>query len=192
MAEEQIQISIVAEDFIKDWPILNRTKNSLVDNGIFTLSDIQKLYLEDLKELPGLGQKGLLEIREFLYLKYKFCFKRRPKERKIDNISDCKEVVTHLLGSNVKDWPRQIKCASQLLQLYNKEILLRVKSPPHIYSLVWFLNKDYGASYIKKFIPVTMIPETPYKQEIPQEQESIDFVPRFNSKPRNLKDFLNV
>lgn len=192
MAEEQIQISIMAEDFVRDLPLSVRTKNSLIDNGIVTVNELKNIYLEDLKDIDGLGQKGLLEIREFLYLKYKFCFKRRPKERKIDNISDCKEVVTHLLGLNVKDWPRQIKCANQLLQLYSKEILLRVKSPPHIYSLVWFLNKDYGASYIKKFIPVTLIPETPDKQEVPKEQESIDFIPRFNSKPRNLKDFLNV
>lgn len=192
MAEEQIQIGIVAEDFISDLPFSVRTKNSLIDNGIVTVNELKNIYLEDLKDIDGLGQKGLLEIREFLYLKYKFCFKRKPKVKKIDDFSDCQEVVTHLLGSNTKDWPRQVKCAHQLLHSFSKEILLKVKPLPNVYSLVWYLNKDYGFSYIKKFIPVTIVKEVETADVIQESTDKVDFVPRFNSKPRNLKDFLNV
>lgn len=50
---------------ISEFPISNRTKNVLIQNGFLSEKDLSDKFLEDLKSLEGMGAKGLVEIREY-------------------------------------------------------------------------------------------------------------------------------
>ncbi len=194
MAEKELSIDNLAKVFVKDFPLPHRIKSCLIDNGFIELDDIKTLSLDQLKDIDGLGQKGISELRDYLYSKYKIVIKRTAKEKKkrLDNSNDAKAVVIHLLGDNVNDWGRQLIAANQLIKLFGVNLLKLVKPNPSVYSLIWYLQ-PYGQDYIKKFIPVTIVEEkSESKESVEISTNDSIFVPVVSNKPKNIRDFLNV
>ncbi len=184
MAEREIS----ENSMVRDFPIPARVKNALIDAGWVTVDDLRQLSLDDLKVLDGVGAKGLTELREYVYGKYKIVFKKKPKPKKTQDFKGAQAVVQHLLGNNVEDWGRQIRAADQLIKKYSVATLLLVKPKEKVYSLVWYLGEPYGHDYISRFIPGRVITEEKKEEE---ECAPVEFKGEVG-RPKTLKEFLNL
>lgn len=180
---------------IIDWPISNRVKSALLKQNL-DLEKLKELTLDDLKELEGLGSKGISEVRDYCYSKFGITFKRRKveKKKKVEDFSAAKQVVEHFLSQQIKEkkfieWSKQILAANKLLQKNPLSTLLSVKPNPKIYSLVWYLQ-DYGQKYINENLPVTIVVEE--KLEKIEEITNTEPLEMVQQKPKSLKDFLKL
>ena len=180
------------EIFLETLPISKRIKTSLSDYGIMTINELKTLSLDELKSIPGLGPNSLKELREYIYIAYKFVFKPKPKEKKktLQKFEDSKLVVAHFLHNvpNI-NWALQLKNADALLKEYSLNFLLSVDPPKNIYSLGYFFQ-DFGKKYLNSKMPAKIIKEEPVVKEI--EEPGIEYVANDHTKPRNLKDFLGI
>lgn len=173
---------------INEWPVSKRLINLLVNNGIYSESDIPE-FLDDVEKLPGMGAKLLGELREWLFQKYSRKLPRRPKEKKkkLKDFQSSKDIVTYLIG-NPEDWGRQLKMADRLVAKYGRDTLLSVTPNSKVYSLAWYLT-DFGDKYIRKNLPVTVVKEN---KQI-EKEEILDEAATFSdSRPLTLKDFLKL
>lgn len=175
-------------DEVKIWPISNRAKNALIKAGIENVSGFDNFFLDDLKNIDGLGATGIREVREWLSSKYGIVLKLKPKEKKkvLKNYKSSQEVVTHLLGKT-SDWPRQLKIADSLIEKYGSELLLSVQPQAKVYSLLWY-KSDYGDKYIRKFMLSKVVVETPEEKE----EEAPCSLEIVEVKKPNLKSFLKL
>lgn len=175
-----------AED-ISSWPISSKVKSLLRRAGVETLSGLPE-FLDDLKAIKGLGPKGISEIREWVFQKFKRTFKPRPKVKKkvIRNYKECRLVIDHFLPGP-KNWAQQMKLADTLIEKYGHELLLKVTPNPKVFSLKWFIS-EWGDKYIRQFMSARVIPDVPVEEP---EVEPCEFVPS-TSKPLGLKDFLKL
>lgn len=172
---------------IDSWPISTRTKNALINSNIFSLSDLPE-FLDDLKEISGLGAQGVKEIREWCSAKFNRVFKNKPKPKKkvLQDYSGARKIVQHFLGSKT-DWAKQLKIADALVAKYGVDTLLLVDPNPKVYSLVWY-NTSYGDDYIRKYMPKKIVK----KEEEPVEEvdnSPCDLEIEFVKKP-SIRDFL--
>lgn len=195
MVESDLFQHMLAETTrILDLPISNRVKNALIDSGIFDVETLKEKTLQEIKQTPRLGSSGLIELREFLYTKYKFVFKVEKKEKKkvLKDFSSSKKVVEHFISGTEIDWPRQLRIADALLKKYSLEFLLSIKPKEGIYSLFWY-NSEYGDKYIGQNSPLFLVEEAKEKP-VKQNTETIDseFVSRKIDKPKTLSDFLKI
>lgn len=92
-------------------------------------------------------------------------------------------------------WPREMKMASKMVKEYNLEFLMWVIPPYNkkVPSLAYF-QADYGKQYLMEqffnFKKLTLtFPENP---AILIEDDKIGADVSVNTKPKTLKDFLNV
>lgn len=181
---------------VSQFPISNRTKKSLIDNGILSVDDLKKLTLDDLKNLDGIGNNALKEIREYMYVAFKIVFKpaKKEKKKKLENFNEARAVVDHFLKGNPNiNWPLQLKKAEMLLKKFPVQFLLSVEPPPNIYSIGYFFN-EFGNKYLTNKIPARIIKEDPKPDPTLSEQEleGAEYVPNDHTKPKNLKDFLGI
>jgi hypothetical protein len=181
---------------VSQFPISNRTKNSLIDNGILSVEDLKKLTLDDLKNLDGIGSNALKEIREYVYVAFKIIFKpvKKEKKKKLNNFNEARAVVDHFLkGKSGINWPLQLKKAEMLLEKFSIQFLLSVEPPPNIYSLGYFFN-EFGNKYLTSKMPARIIKEDPKLEPVhsKEELEGIEYIPNDHTKPKNLKDFLGI
>lgn len=177
---------------ISDWPISNRSKKALISNGYLSIDDLKNLLLDDLKDLQGLGAKGVMEIREWCSNKYGVVFKARPKEKRkyLKNAKAAKQVVEHLVPET-KDWGGQLRIADRLLEKYPLELLLKVPRNSKIYSLAWY-NSDYGDKEIRKYMEKVVVEKgiDGNKEPLIFEEESVFDIEI--TKPKTLRDFMNL
>lgn len=172
---------------ISNWPISLKSRSTLQKSGIKELWDLPE-FLDDLKAIKGLGPKGVSEIREWVFQKFKRTFKPRPKVKKkvIRNYKECRLVIDHFLPGP-KNWGQQMKFADTLVEKYGLELLLKVTPNPKVFSLKWFIS-EWGDKYIRQFMSARVIPDVPVEEP---EAEPCEFVPS-TSKPLGLKDFLKL
>lgn len=178
---------------VSDFPLSKRIKTVLHDNNIFTIEDLKKLSLDQLKSLEGLGDKSLIELREYLYLSHKIVFKKEKKEKKkiLKDFNGSKIVVEYFLKNTPNiNWGTQLRFAEKLLAKYSLDFLISVPPPPNLYSLGYFMS-DYGNKYLTDRMPARLIVE----KEEPKEsiiEEGEEYIPNDHSKPKHLRDFLGI
>jgi hypothetical protein len=171
---------------VKDWPLGARTINALLDAGYTNIDALDGKTIEDLLEIPGLGVKGLTELREWCKTKFKRVFKRRPKAKVLKDFKSAREIVNHLVPKT-KDWARQLKIAEQLIEKYGKDLLLRVKPNEKVWSLLWY-NMECGDKYIRGFMAVTEV-MVEKKEEVKFDDPPEDFS---TERTKSLKDFMQL
>jgi hypothetical protein len=183
----------MATSLVSDFPLSKRIKNALYENNIFTIDDLKSLSLDKLKSLEGLGDKSLLELREYLYLSHKIVFKKEKVEKKkvIKDYPSSKLIVEHFLRNTPNiNWSAQLKIADRLIAQFPLDFLLSVSPPPNIYSLGYFIS-DFGHKYLTDRMPARLIVEKEEKKESIIE-EGEDYTPKDHSKPKHLRDFLGI
>jgi hypothetical protein len=175
---------------ISAFPISNRTKNILLNNGFLTEKDLEGKFLEDIKSLEGMGAKGLVEIRDYLYGKFGILLKNKPKPKKISNPKEARSVILHFIGNqNNIYWPKEMMNANKLLALFDYKILLTVVPNDKVRTLAYYLCED-GRKYIRMYLPSIKI-ESKKEEESPEITEDVQLNLDFSSKkPKSIKDFL--
>lgn len=181
---------------VSDFPISNRTKNAFIAEGYYSEEDFRDKFVEDLKEVDGVGAKGIIEIRDYLKDKFNITFKHKPKPKKINNPKECGSIVKHLLGhKSFIAWPKEMLTAKALLTKYGYDILLKVAPNYKASSLSFYLCED-GQKYIRHYLPSIEqnppISSVQTIEEVALEQiEEVKLDPSiFVSAPKSIKDFL--
>jgi hypothetical protein len=177
---------------ISEFPISNRTKNVLLQNGFLSEVDFNGKFLEDIKSLEGMGSKGVMEIREYLHGKFGLILKLKPKPKKISNPKEARILILHFIGKRDKIfWPKEMLAANKLLALFDLNTLLSVVPNEKASTLLFYLCEE-GRKYIRTYLPSVEI-----KQEQKQEKSEDIFVQDVQldlelsvKKPKSLKDFL--
>lgn len=180
------------ETYVTDWEISQRTKKLLLSANINTLDDLLLKTKEDLLSIGGFGKSALDEVSDYLYFNFKQKLKKKEKQKKVDNYSDCKEIIEHLLGTKGFSWPREILAAKKLLDRYKKSVILNIQPPNNIKSIAWLLG-EWGESYIaKNRSDLTLVKQDTAEEKIELLKEEADnYKPLLDGyKPQRLKDFL--
>jgi hypothetical protein len=183
---------------ISEFPISNRTKNVLIQNGFISEEDLSSKFLEDLKSIEGMGDKGVMEIREYLYGKFGIVLKHKPKDKKISNPKEARSVILHFLSHSKNIfWPKEMAAANKLLSFFDLKTLRSVVPNEKAYSLSYYLCQD-GRKYIRTYLPSIKIVEQNLEENteesIEQPLEVLEEV-QLNldlsvKKPKSLKNFL--
>lgn len=179
---------------ISQFPISNRTKNVLIQNGFLSEEDFSESFLEDLKSLEGMGEKSLMEIREYLYGKFGIVLKHKPKDKKISNPKESKSVVLHFLSHSKNIfWPKEMAAANKLLSFYDLKTLRNVVPNEKAYTISYYLCQD-GRRYIRKYLPSIKSVEQNVEESVNKPAEVFEEVQLdldlSVKKPKSLKDFL--
>jgi hypothetical protein len=179
---------------IEDFPISNRTKNTLKKAGYSTELDFKEIFLEDLESIDGFGNKGIVEIRDYLYSKFGIVVKHKPKEKKINNFKETQCIVNKFLNhcDNIF-WPREIKMAKTLIDLHGYQTLLRVKPLTKVNTLSFYLTAN-GKKYITQFLPAIQIQEGGVSRNKPieEEKEEVVIINSPEHKPKSIRDFFKI
>lgn len=175
---------------ISEFPISNRTKNVLIQNGFISEEDLSSKFLEDLKSLEGMGNKGLIEIREYLHGKFGIVLKHKPKDKKISNPKEARSVILHFLSHSKNIfWPKEMAAANKLLSFFDLKTLRSVVPNEKAYSLSYYLCQD-GRKYIRTYLPsIKNVEENIEKPVEVLEEVQLD-LDLSVKKPKSLKDFL--
>lgn len=182
---------------ISDFPISTKTKNAFISAGYYSEEDFRDVYIEDLKDLKGVGSKSLIEIRDYLYSKFGITLKHKPKPKKIQNSKECAVLVKHLLGhKKFIQWANEMLIANRLIERYGIEFLLSIKPNLRTSTLKFYLCED-GEKYIKQFLPTLSVSlEKPSVQDDTNSEKEINEVKLdpsiFVNKPKSIRDFLKV
>lgn len=175
---------------ISEFPISNRTKNVLIQNGFLSEKDLSDKFLEDLKSLEGMGAKGLVEIREYLHGKFGIVLKHKPKPKKVSNPKDARAVVLHFLGHRPNIfWPKEMLTANKLLAIFDLKTLQNVVPSEKAYSLLYYLCED-GRKYIRTYLPSIKNSEENIEKPVEVLEEVQLDLDLSVKKPKSLKDFL--
>lgn len=176
---------------ISDFPISTRTKNALISQGYFSEEDFKNIFIEDLKDIKGFGNKSIVEIREYLNSKFGIVLKHKPKPKRLTDHQDCVKIVKHFLSHRkFISWPKELVTANNLLAKYGLETLLSVKPNYRASTLSFFFVAD-GEQYIKRFLP-SIEEEEEVKveaEEIPTQEVALN-QNIFIKKPKSISDFL--
>jgi hypothetical protein len=179
-------------ELIEDFPISKRVKTALKAAGYICADSLRNKYAEDVKDIDGLGQKGWLELREYLYNKYRITFKPKPKPKKTKNFLQSRQLVEHFFGKNAKIfWGKEIKVADQLISIYGFELLSSIRLNKKIYSLSYFFTQE-GKACIKQARPALSIETAKPTQPAEDTGEAIDLFSNVNIQkaPKSIRDFL--
>jgi hypothetical protein len=180
--------------FISEFPISNRTKNVLIQNGFISEEDLSSKFLEDLKSLEGMGDKGLIEIREYLHGKFGIVLKHKPKGKKISNPKEARSVILHFLSHSKNIfWPKEMAAANKLLSFFDLKTLRSVVPNEKAYSISYYLCQD-GRKYIRTYLPSIKIVEQNLEENIEESLEVLEEVQLdldlSVKKPKSLKSLL--
>ena len=152
---------------VEDFPLSNRTKNVLVSSGFSSESDFEGKFLEDIRSLKGLGEKGLLEIREYLYTKFRIVLKPKPKDKRVKDAKQAKSVINHLVGSYKKIiWAKEMLAANRLIDMYSYDVLMKVKPPKNVWSLTYYFTFE-GKNLIRQFLPTISVEKVGVEEKEP-------------------------
>lgn len=103
----------LSTQLISDMPLSPRPKNALMKAKILTLADLVSMSEEKLEEVPGLGQTGIREIKEFLHskgLSLSSGQRKTPEEH-------MKEVPAEVLAKSLSEF----QWSSRVLKLFEAQ-----------------------------------------------------------------------
>lgn len=179
---------------VQDFPISNRTKNACIAAGFLSEIDFEGKTVEQLKEIDGLGTKGVVELRDYLKCKFNIVFKHAEKPKKIKDAKGCRDLVNHFLGhKKFIKWGNELLMAQRLLNQFGLKTLLNVKPNYKVSSLSFYFVED-GQKYIKQFLPSISIEEPKVsvsQEDVPQEEVKLDLDLLKYKKPKSIQDFIN-
>lgn len=173
-----------------------RLKNLLKENGFLELRDLKDKYYDDFTDYKGFGPTLMLELKEYLLVKYKMRLKRRPKVKfnTGHKHTDCIKIVQHFCGENKNiNWGAEILMARKLLDLYSLDVILSVTPKyKNMNSLRYYMTRS-GASDINVKLPKRLV-EKKESVEVQQPELFDEYTGPIDvdNKPKTLKEFFGI
>jgi hypothetical protein len=105
------------------------------------------------------------------------------------NFNVCRLLVAKFVDPQKANWPKEIKIAKKLLELYDKNFWISFCLDSKLTSLSWFLTKE-GKSFLITQKKINSLEKKPPEVHIIQDVKIGEDV-QLNKKPRTVFDFLN-